>query len=71
MTVKFYRQCVLQKKDIRKTAFLPEQFAKINKYIKIKEDDGWQVVSVGIRLPDYLVDELERDHLDQRKASDI
>lgn len=50
----FYRQCMLEKPSgqavIRTTAWLPEEFAKVGKVVRLKEDDGWVVKGVGDRV---------------------
>jgi hypothetical protein len=79
---KWYCQCRMEKptgKDSRKwdIAWIPEKFAKVGKYIKIKQEDGtwdngWLVTGVGDikREESYLIDH-ERDYKNQRKASDV
>ena len=77
---KFYCQCELRKpvsKDSYQTniAWIPEKFAVMNKFVKIKTengwDEGWQVTYVGAKQKADLVEAKERDYLRQRKASDI
>jgi hypothetical protein len=48
------------------------EFAKVNHVVRLKDVDGWRVVSVGDVLisEDYLRTH-ERDYLSQRQASDI
>lgn len=67
----YYRQCRLQKGDHTQTSFIPEAFARLNKVLRLKDDDGWKVVEVGSRINEELVKRLERDHLTQREGSDI
>lgn len=85
----YYKQCVLQKriddKRVRAiTAFIPEQFAKKGKYIKVIDgkyfeileeegwSDGWEVVLAGtVRLDDAYVQERSRDYLRTRETSDV
>ena len=67
----YYRQCKLQKHDQFKTAFIPEQFAKKGKVIKIKYDDGWRITEIGIRLSEEVVVERSQDYKFQREASDV
>ena len=48
----YYIQCALKRKDSHHTAWIPEKFANLNKFIKIKKDDdtwedGWEVVGVS------------------------
>ena len=46
-----YTQCKLEKENTHTTAYIPSKFAKLNKIVKIKTDDGWdcgwKVIFVG------------------------
>lgn len=47
-----YKQCHLKRKNAHHTAWIPEKFAVVGKFIKIKKDentweDGWEVMSDG------------------------
>lgn len=48
---KFYRQCRMIKQTESgrqdQVAWIPEKFAQKGKYVKLKDDNGWQVMSVG------------------------
>lgn len=58
MKTTFYRHCVIRKKipegELQQHTWLPEQFAKIGKIIKIREDgvwnDGWEVKEASSSL---------------------
>ena len=76
----FYVQCRLRKDTSENSyrldeVWIPEKFAVMNKFIKVKVDgkmeDGWEVIFVGIRKEAKLVEDKERDYLKQRKASDV
>lgn len=67
----YYKQCKLIKGTTSQTAWIPEKFAVVGKFLKIKSDDGWQVMSIGGRLSEEYVKEHERNYLTQRRASDI
>jgi hypothetical protein len=41
------RQCILNKNNRWQTAWIPKQFAVKGKYLRILDEDGWQVKSVG------------------------
>ena len=73
--IKYYKQCRLEKKTDKgvlvETAWIPEKFAIKHKYLKIKQDDGWKVCSVGERLSEAVVKERSRDYKKQRPASDV
>lgn len=75
----YSRQCVLERKiengTINQISWIPEQFAKVGRFLKLLEKDvwenGWQVVSVGGRQSREERIERGRDHVNQRKGSDI
>jgi hypothetical protein len=53
-------------------SWIPERYAKKGKYLKLKGEDGWKVVSVSnLRMPEDLVKERSQDYKHQREASDI
>ncbi len=78
--MEWYRQCTLEKplptggKQIQ-VSWIPEQFAKLNKYLKLLEnnvwENGWQVVLVGGRQDREQRLERSRDYKKQRGGSDI
>ena len=67
-----YRQCELRRKDTMDVAWIPEEFARIGKWLRIRGENAWQVVRVGEnrKSQQYLL-EHERDWMYQREASDI
>ena len=77
----YYKQCILQKqvddKRIREmTTFIPEQFAKVGKYLEILEgeewSDGWRVkLASKVRLEESYVQERSRDYKHTRETSDV
>lgn len=66
-----YSQCRLQRGATEQVAWIPSEFAVRGKYVRIKDVDGWRVVSVGAERPAEYVRERERDFRHQREASDI
>lgn len=59
----YYKQCVLKKGNSQTVSWIPEQYAKVDKILSLKEDDGWQVLHVGaVRLSESVVVEQERDY---------
>ncbi len=42
------RQCVLRKGNRYRVAWIPSHFAVMGHYLKLKDEDGWQVELVGI-----------------------
>jgi len=77
MKIRYYKQCKLsrQTKDcyLIETAWIPEKFAKKNKYLKLKQkgkwSNGWKVISIGTRLPDEAI--MDREYLEHRIETDI
>jgi hypothetical protein len=72
----YYRQCILQKNSLTKTAWLPEKFAKFGKYLELQEDDywddGWLVITVSkARLDEKQLIERSQDYKKTRNASHI
>lgn len=88
----YYRQCILENyvtdqnseepfgqykvKTVKQTTWIPEQYAHVGNFIKLKQNDGswengWKVIEVGTRLSEEYVLEHERDYKTQRKGSDI
>ncbi len=72
-----YRQCYLVRGVSRQVSWIPEKYAKMNKTIRVKDEDGnwdngWVVQHVGrVRLEHDQVMECSRAFRYQRKASDI
>ena len=68
----FMRQCMLRKGNTIQASWIPEKFAKIGKYLKLHDEDGWQVVSISDERKSS-TDAIERsqDYKNTRKASDI
>lgn len=72
----FYRQCKLKKGTTHTTSWIPEEFAKTGKNIRLRQpnkewDRGWQVESVGGRMEEKMLRERSQDYKNARKASDI
>lgn len=72
-----YVQCSLQKGNTHHMAWIPEQFAVVNKFIKIKNendtwDDGWQVTYASEnKLGAEAANQASQMYKKTRKASDI
>lgn len=69
--MKLHRQCMLTKGTKGQMLWIPEKFAIVGKYIKLKGDDGWRVVKVYTKKPSREITKRQQDYLRQRKASDI
>jgi len=67
----YHKQCKLQKGNAHTTCWIPENFAKMGKVLKIEEDPGWVVTFIGVRMESSKMMERSRDYLRQRKHSDI
>lgn len=78
---KFYRQCELARPcglDCRElmTSWIPEEIAKVGETVRLKDEDGewtegWLVLAVYDRRPFSYLKERDRDHINQRKQSDV
>lgn len=59
MKKQLYIQCILSKRNMIRTSFIPEKYAQIGKILKLRNDDvwndGWRVDSTGAS---ELIDEL-------------
>ena len=67
---KTYTQCSLKKGKCVDVAWIPTKFAKVGQFIKIKEIDGWEVISVGNVKPIDEVRDFEREYLKARDRTD-
>ena len=75
----FQKQCNLEKKIptgvLRQVSWIPENFAIVGRYVKLKEgdvwEDGWKVASVGARRSSDEAIARGRDYLKQRDSSDV
>jgi len=66
-----YCQCRLRKGTMERTSWIPERYANKGKYIKIFDDNGWEVMEVGSQMDEKYIIGHERDFQKQRDASDI
>ena len=72
----YYKQCELGKGVLRTVAWLPEKFARQDKYLEIETDDGWsngwKVLTVNqTRLTEKYMLECSQDWIKTREASDV
>lgn len=68
----YYRQCTLTKGQTSEVSWIPEQYAVLGKYLRIEDDNGWKVMTVGAtRLAGDYLQARERDYLNHRKVTDI
>jgi len=73
---KTYTQCLLSLNEKQDVAYIPSQYAKVGKILKIKDDtnawiNGWKVEKTYFSEDEEYVLSHERDWDKQRKASDI
>lgn len=67
-----YKQCLMKKGMQTSTAWIPEKFAIVGKYLKIEKEDGWLVKEVyECAFGESVVNSNSRDYLRTRIASDI
>jgi len=66
-----YVQCIMEKGNLQQTSWVPEKFAKMDKFLRLKDDDGWKVISVGAKSEKKYVEDRSQDYKKTRKASDI
>jgi len=66
-----YCQCQLKKGNVKTTSWLPEEYSKTGKFLMLKHDDGWEVISVGQPVDYREVNDRSQDYKRTRIASDI
>jgi len=66
-----YRQCILRKDTTETTSWLPEKYAIKGKFLKLKIDDGWEVIEVGASMSEKEAMARSQDYNKTRKATDI
>ena len=67
-----YQQCTIQKRNKFSTVWIPKTYAIKNKQLKLRDVDGWKVVSVFDKvISESKLRSFERDYLYQRSVSDI
>lgn len=66
-----YRQCWLVRGPTHRTVWIPEKYAKKGKFIKIKDEDGWQVRSVGTRMAEDQLLVVSQSYKHTREVSDV
>ena len=70
--MEFYRQCALKRGSTSQVAWIPEEFARVGKVLRIKEQDGWMVLSVSpTRESRDVLSDREREHIHHRSVTDV
>ena len=59
----YYKQCDVSKGTTKDIAWIPEELAKVNKNLKIQDEEGWKVDKVyQTRLDEDYVLQRRRDY---------
>ena len=70
-----YVQCILKKDTKLQTSWIPARYAVVGKYLKLLEnniwENGWQVISKGVRVSKQSLEFLSESHKRTRTSSDI
>ena len=67
-----HTQVNMVRDTIHDTCWIPSKFAVQGKFLRIGDENGWQVTSVGdLKMPSKYVEERGRDYRSQRQASDV
>lgn len=70
--MQYYKQCTMTKNETSQVAWIPEEFAKVGKFLRLEDDNGWEVTSVGThRLNGQYIMDHEREYLRHRRVTDI
>lgn len=71
----FHKQCILRNGNTTTVSWIPEEFAHIGKYVKLKDNgvwvDGWKVEAVGTRLATQFVENRSQDYSKFKTNTDI
>lgn len=57
-----YAQCRLRRGNTETVAWIPSIFAKCGKYVRIKDVNGWRVISVGKYLNQDVLFPMSNEH---------
>lgn len=67
-----YKQVLMRKLNLMEISWIPEQFAKVGKFLKINDDNGWEVKKVyNIVQTSEENNKRSQDYKKTRIASDI
>jgi hypothetical protein len=63
--MKYHIQCNMQRNNVHYTAWIPEEKAHVGRVLKIIDEDGWVVTSVGtLKQPSKWINERSQDYKD-------
>ncbi len=61
-----YRQCTLTRTkhgvQLQQIAWIPAKFAVVGKFLRLRDEDGWQVISVGGEIEESYILAHKDDH---------
>jgi hypothetical protein len=71
-----YRQCILERKNLTQTTWIPEKFAVEGGFVELKNNEiwenGWKVLAVGQdRLSEEYVNLQSVEYTKHREVTDI
>lgn len=66
-----YAQCLLTRGTTSTVAWIPRTLAKVGHLVRLREQDGWTVASVGAHAAEADVLARRDDYRYQRRASDV
>lgn len=64
-------QCKLKKGNKYQISWIPEKYSKVGKFLKILDENGWEVIEVNSKMDSKKIQERSVDYKNQRKVSDI
>jgi len=69
------RQCMFRKGLTRHTAWIPDKFAVLGKFVKIKKDnvweDGWEIIAIYAKMTAKECGLSSQEYKHHRKQTDI
>jgi len=70
--MKTHTQVSMVNGNVHDTCWIPSKFAVAGKMLRIGQEEGWKVTSVGsLRVDSKYIEERKNDYRSQRQASDI
>ncbi len=66
-----YKHCLMLRGTTYQMAWIPEKFATVGKYVKLKDQDGWKIEQAYTSAPEDYVLSHRDDHMHTREFSDI
>lgn len=65
-----YRQALLRRGSRERVCWVPSKLAKVGRYLRLLDEDGWLVVKAYRAMDGAFVRGRESDYRRQRQASD-